>query len=133
MNDIIAAQRRYFNSGATRSTDFRRRMLARLEEAVHRHEAELLAALKADLNKTAFEGYETELALVLSELREARRELDRWARPRRCPRLCPNSPPGDSSTPSPTARPLLCPPGTIRSSSRCVRWRPPWRRAAPRW
>ena len=85
MNDIIAAQRRYFNSGATRSTDFRRRMLARLEEAVHRHEAELLAALKADLNKTAFEGYETELALVLSELREARRELDRWARPRRVP------------------------------------------------
>lgn len=60
-------------------------MLARLEEAVHRHEAELLAALKADLNKTAFEGYETELALVLSELREARRELDRWARPRRVP------------------------------------------------
>ena len=85
MNDIIAAQRRYFNSGATRSTDFRRRMLARLEEAVRRHEAELLAALKADLNKTAFEGYETELALVLSELREARRELDRWARPRRVP------------------------------------------------
>ena len=36
MNDIIAAQRRYFNSGATRSTDFRRRMLARLEEAVGR-------------------------------------------------------------------------------------------------
>ena len=46
MNDIIAAQRRYFNSGATRNTDFRRRMLARLEEAVRRHEAELLAALK---------------------------------------------------------------------------------------
>ena len=85
MNDIIAAQRRYFNSGATRNTDFRRRMLARLEEAVRRHEAELLAALKTDLNKTAFEGYETELALVLSELREARRGLDRWARPRRVP------------------------------------------------
>ena len=85
MNDIIAAQRRYFNSGATRNTDFRRRMLARLEEAVRRHEAELLAALKTDLNKTVFEGYETELALVLSELGEARRGLDRWSRPRRVP------------------------------------------------
>ena len=89
MNDIIAAQRRYFNSGATRNTGFRRRMLARLEEAVRRHEAELLAALKTDLNKTAFEGYETELALVLSELREARRGLDRWARPRRLPWMAP--------------------------------------------
>ena len=43
MNDIIAAQRRYFNSGATRNTDFRRRMLARLEEAVGRHDAEVRA------------------------------------------------------------------------------------------
>ena len=125
MNDIIAAQRRYFNSGATRNTDFRRRMLARLEEAVRRHEAELLAALKTDLNKTAFEGLRDRAGPGPLRAAGGPAGLDRWARPRRLPTPLSQFLQGDSSTPSPTARPLLCPPGTIQSSSRCVRWRPP--------
>ena len=85
MNDILAAQRRYFQTGATRDLKFRKAMLTRLEQALVRSEPELLAALKADLNKTKFEAYATELGIVRAELRLARKELDRWAAPRRVP------------------------------------------------
>ena len=60
MDQLLAAQRRYFNSGATRPLAFRRRMLARLEDGLRRWEGRLLAALKADLNKQPAEGYMSE-------------------------------------------------------------------------
>lgn len=85
MNEIIAAQRRYFHSGATRAPDLRKSMLDRLEQAVMSQEGMLTEALRKDLGKTAFEAYETELGIVLAELREARKRLDRWARPVRVP------------------------------------------------
>ena len=46
MEDVLAAQRRYFDSGATRPLRFRREMLTRLELALTRWEGELLEALK---------------------------------------------------------------------------------------
>lgn len=85
MNEIIAAQRRYFNSGATRDLGFRRRMLSRLEKGIASHEGALLDALRSDLGKTAFEGYATELGIVLAELRLAQKNLERWARPKNVP------------------------------------------------
>ena len=42
MEDVLAAQRRYFDSGATRPLRFRREMLTRLELALTRWEGELL-------------------------------------------------------------------------------------------
>lgn len=85
MKEIITAQRRFFNCGVTRSVSFRKKMLTKLEEGLLRREKELLGALKSDLNKTAFEGYETELGIVLAELRYARKHLDQWAKPKSVP------------------------------------------------
>lgn len=83
MEQLLAAQRRYFESGATRPLTFRREMLARLEGALEKWEGRLLAALKEDLNKGPAEGYMSELALAAGEARYARRHLGRWARPSR--------------------------------------------------
>lgn len=83
MNELVAAQRRYFNTGATRDVKFRKAMLDKLEQALARREGDLLDALKADLNKTRFEGWATELGILLGELRFARKNLDKWAAPRR--------------------------------------------------
>lgn len=85
MEDVLAAQRRYFDSGATRHLRFRREMLTRLELALTRWEGELLEALKADLNKSPYEGYMSELGPTLAELRFARGHLKKWARPVRHP------------------------------------------------
>ena len=77
MEDVLAAQRRYFDSGATRPLRFRREMLTRLELALTRWEGELLEALKADLNKSPYEGYMSELGPTLPELVEAQRQKPR--------------------------------------------------------
>ena len=45
MQQTVAAQRRYFESGATRPLTFRLEMLTRLELGLARWEEELLAAL----------------------------------------------------------------------------------------
>lgn len=80
---LTAAQRAYWNTGATRSTAIRQMMLEKLEKAVLAHEGELLSALGADLGKADYEGYACEVGIVLSELRYARRHLEKWAAPQK--------------------------------------------------
>ena len=79
----LAAQRQYFQSGATRPLAFRRRQLEKLSAALERHEAPLLAALAADLRKSAYQAYATELGVVQAEIRTALKCLTRWATPLR--------------------------------------------------
>ena len=78
---VIQCQRDYFQSGASRSLEFRRAQLQKLSHALEQHEAALLAALQADLGKSPFQGYSAELGLVQSELRHALKHLQRWAAP----------------------------------------------------
>lgn len=90
-------------AGPPGPSGFRREMLTRLELALTRWEGELLEALKADLNKSPYEGYMSELGPTLAELRFARGHLKKWARPVRHPAPCPSSPPWALCTGSPTA------------------------------
>ena len=80
---LIRRQRAYFQTGATRSLGYRRAQLHKLHDALVAHEPALLAALHADLRKSAYEAYTTELGLVLSEVRHALRCLPAWMRPQR--------------------------------------------------
>jgi aldehyde dehydrogenase (NAD+) len=75
--------RAFFQTGATRAVGFRRAQLERLDDALERHEGALLAALQADLQKSSFQGYATELGPLRAELRHALKHLDRWTRPQR--------------------------------------------------
>ncbi|MCQ5072057.1 Rep family protein, partial [Adlercreutzia sp. DFI.6.23] len=70
---------------ATLPVDFRLRQLRRLQAYLLAHEQEALDALHADLGKSAFESYATELGLVYDEIRLYLRKLRQWARPRRVP------------------------------------------------
>ena len=79
---LIQRQRAYFYTGATRSLGYRRAQLQKLHDALVAHEPALLAALQADLRKSAQEAYATELGLVLSEIRHALRCLPEWMKPR---------------------------------------------------
>lgn len=49
---LIAAQRAYFETGATRDIAVRRRALQALQASVRRHEEVLCSALRADLGKS---------------------------------------------------------------------------------
>lgn len=78
----LSAMRAYFEGGVTRSVATRKRALEALEAAIRREESVILEALAADLGKSAFEGYATEVGLVLAEVRYLRRHLGRWVRPK---------------------------------------------------
>jgi len=80
---LIRRQRAYFQTGATRSLGCRRTQLHQLHNALVAHEPALLAALHADLRKSAYEAYTAEIGFVLSEIRYARRHLAAWMRPQR--------------------------------------------------
>ena len=82
--DTVLCQRTFFETGATRALEFRRSQLQKLSTALERHESSLLAALQADLRKSPFEGYATELGLLQAEIRHALKNLSRWAAPVRC-------------------------------------------------
>lgn len=80
---LIARQRAWFARGLTRPLPFRLDQLARLQAALEANADRLAAALKADLRKSAAEGYTTEIGLVLAEIRHARRHLPAWMAPQR--------------------------------------------------
>lgn len=83
--ECLAAQRAFFESGATKSYQFRMNALSRLEKSILSHENEINEALKADLNKSSFETYMCETGMVLSEISYAKKHLKKWMRKKRVP------------------------------------------------
>ena len=79
--DLLAAQRAFFATGATRSLPFRQTQLKRLKTAVLAHQEAIVAAAQADLGRPEFEAY-FELG-VLTELKHILKHLKGWMRPRR--------------------------------------------------
>jgi aldehyde dehydrogenase (NAD+) len=79
----VQRQRAFFQTGATRPLDFRRTQLERLHAGVEQRETALGEALRADLGKSAYAAYSTEVGLVLSETRYALRCLPAWMKSQR--------------------------------------------------
>ncbi len=79
----VQRHRTFFQTGATRPLEFRRTQLEKLLAALDQNEAALLAALHADLHKSADQAYATEIALVQAEIRHALKNLRRWTAPKR--------------------------------------------------
>lgn len=83
IDDIINEQNKFFNSHATLDTDFRLNHLKSLKQSIKNHEKELLDALYADLGKSEFEAFSTEIGMVQIELTKHIRNLKKWARSRK--------------------------------------------------
>ena len=81
--EIVAAQRSYFGKGETLDLFFRRAALKKLRSAILAREAEINAALKADLNKSSSESYMCEIGMTLSELNYVLAHMGRWAKKHR--------------------------------------------------
>ncbi len=83
ISDIICQQREFFNTGKTKDIGFRITQLKKLEKAVIDHEAAIIAALKADLHKSEFETYSTEIALCKKEISYALKQIANWTKPKK--------------------------------------------------
>ena len=77
----VAAQRRFFRTGATLDVDWRIEQLEKLKKAVLAHETELEAALKEDLGRSRTEAYLCDLGPIVVEVNEIIRGLKKWAKP----------------------------------------------------
>ncbi len=79
--ELVERQRQFFQSGATRSLDFRRAQLQRLQQALGDRREAILTALHADLGKPPFEAIGSEVSLCTDELAYVLQNLRRWLRP----------------------------------------------------
>ncbi|MDF2510595.1 MAG: hypothetical protein K0S04_461 [Herbinix sp.] len=68
VEELCKRQRSFFESGLTRNLEFRKECLRKLKKTIISHEAEIMKALKEDLNKSSFETYATEIGMVLEEI-----------------------------------------------------------------
>lgn len=80
---ILNKQRKYFNTQATKSLSFRLEALQKLKQAIKLSEQEIVDALKADLNKSEFDAFSTEIGIVLEEISFVSKRLKKWMRPRK--------------------------------------------------
>ena len=79
----LLSMRSYFETGETKSVDFRKAQLTRLKQAVIDHADQLQEALYTDLKKSPEESWVTETGFVLSEISNAINNIGKWMKPKR--------------------------------------------------
>ena len=77
----LQSMRNYFQSGATRPLEFRKKQLQALKKVILGHEKEIEQALYEDLKKSAEETYATETGLLLAEINVTLKNLRQWMQP----------------------------------------------------
>ena len=85
IEQLVEAQRRFFDSGVTRPYVFRKAQLGGLRAAVKRYENRLLEALYTDLHRDAFEAFGTELGPFYTEVKHTLSHLQQWMQPEAVP------------------------------------------------
>lgn len=80
---LVQDLRETFESGRTRSLEWRREQLAGIERLLRECERELVEALRTDLGKPELEAYSAEVAFTAGEARYVSRRLAGWMKPRR--------------------------------------------------
>lgn len=81
--EVFENQQHFYRTHTTKDISFRKKQLKKLYSIVKSYENEILQALHSDFKKSFFEGYATEVGLVLNEIRYHIRHLKKWASPRR--------------------------------------------------
>ena len=84
-SELVRAQRACFETGATRTAEFRLETLRKLQAAVQAGEQTLAAAMMEDFRKAPMEVYMTETGMVLDEIRFHLKHLRAWMRETRVP------------------------------------------------
>jgi aldehyde dehydrogenase (NAD+) len=83
VQSLVKEQNAFFNTGQTKDAGFRKAQLDTLQKAIRENRAQILDALQQDLSKSAYEGYMTEVGIVLDEIKFIKKHLFKWAKARR--------------------------------------------------
>jgi aldehyde dehydrogenase (NAD+) len=82
-SDLIASQREFYNTDATKDLSFRLRQLKKLYKILVKRESDIIQALIDDFGKAPLETYGTEISLVKKEIKYLARRLPNLMRKRR--------------------------------------------------
>ncbi len=80
INNIYKEQKEFFNSGKTKELNFRISTLKKLKDIIKKNEEYILNALEADLGKSEFEGYSTEIGLIYDEINLSIKKIRKWSK-----------------------------------------------------
>ncbi|MCX6479387.1 MAG: aldehyde dehydrogenase family protein [Mycobacterium sp.] len=80
---VLQEVRSVFNTGRTRDLNWREQQLRAIERMCDEREAEISAALTADLGRSAFEAWLGDVASTKAEAAFARKHLRKWTKPKR--------------------------------------------------
>jgi aldehyde dehydrogenase (NAD+) len=80
IENIIKKQKEFFQNGKTSNIDLRRETLIKLKKLVKENEQEIIKALKKDLNKSEFESYLSEIAMVYEEINLHIKNIKKWSK-----------------------------------------------------
>jgi aldehyde dehydrogenase (NAD+) len=81
VSQLVARQKAFFESGATRDVNHRIEALKKFKAAILRHEQDIYDALLADFGKPVFETYTSEIGVVLEEIGHMIKEVRGWSQP----------------------------------------------------
>ena len=79
--ESLLEMRRYFNSGITKTYEFRKNQLLKLKKAIEAYEKPLYEALYKDLKKNPEECWVTENGFTISEISNTLKHLKEWMEP----------------------------------------------------
>ncbi|RLD42079.1 MAG: aldehyde dehydrogenase [Bacteroidetes bacterium] len=79
-SEIVKSQLDFFNTNATKDTNFRIKQLKKLIKVLKDNEPLLDEAIYKDFKKSSFENYETELSLVYHEINLSIKKLKSWSK-----------------------------------------------------
>lgn len=80
---IVQKQRAFFNTGKTKSIEFRIEQLKKLRQIIVDNEKAIIQALHDDLRKSELEAYATEVGIVLVEIDDLLKNVKSWSKPQR--------------------------------------------------
>jgi aldehyde dehydrogenase (NAD+) len=81
----LTTMRHFFESGATKSYEFRKAQLMKFKSVVEKYETEIYSALYADLKKSPEDCWATENGLLIAEINNAIDQLHHWMEPKKVP------------------------------------------------
>ncbi|MEK4228530.1 aldehyde dehydrogenase [Solibacillus sp. FSL H8-0538] len=81
VEQMIAEQRSFYFSRATKNVEFRKQQLLKLKSVIKKYEAEVIQALHFDLRKSEFEAYSTEIGMVYDSIAYFIKNIDDWMKP----------------------------------------------------
>lgn len=81
--ELVSKQRKFFNTFATRSLQFRRAQLNKLYDSIKAYEPQLYEAFEKDLHKHPSEVYTTEIGITLKSITDTKKKLRKELRPRK--------------------------------------------------